>query len=168
MGMVLLSIQKILFMETNERVNEVLNDLIRINHDRVEGYEKAIKELPAADIDLKSLFKRYASESRGFANTLMAQVTANGGNPDTATTISGKIYRVWMELKTAMSNKERESLLSSCEFGEDAAQRAYTQALEADVQIPANIRDIIASQKLTLKSAHDEVRHYRDLETTEK
>ncbi len=155
-------------METNEKLNEVLNDLIRINHDRVEGYEKAIKELSANDIDLKALFKRYAGESRGFANTLMAQVSANGGNPDPATTISGKIYRVWMEVRTAMSNKERESVLSSCEFGEDAAQRAYIQALEADVKMPAGIRDIIAGQKMSLKSAHDEVKHYRDLKAEEK
>ena len=155
-------------METNEKLNEVLNDLIRINHDRAEGYEKAIKELPAADIDLKALFTRYASESTGFAAALSARVSANGGNPDPATTISGKIYRVWMEIRTAMTNKERGSVLASCEFGEDAAQRAYTQALEADVNMPASIRDIIVSQKLSLKSAHDEVKHYRDLETTEK
>jgi len=155
-------------METNEKLIEVLNDLIRINHDRAEGYEKAIKELSVTDIDLKALFKRYASESRGFANTLTARVSANGGNPDLATTISGKIYRLWMEVRTAMTNKERESVLASCEFGEDAAQRAYTQALEADVKMPASIRDIIISQKLSLKSAHDEVKHYRDLEATER
>ncbi len=146
-------------METNEKLNEVLNDLIRINHDRVEGYEKAIKQLSASDVDLKSLFKRYASESRSYANTLTAQVSGNGGNPDPATTMSGKIYRIWMEIRAAMSNKERESVLASCEFGEDAAQRAYKEALEADVKMPANIRDIIA---------HDEVRHYRDLQTVEK
>jgi hypothetical protein len=29
-------------MEKNERAIEVLNDLIRINNDRIEGYEKAI------------------------------------------------------------------------------------------------------------------------------
>jgi hypothetical protein len=28
-------------METNENLIEVLNDLIRINNDRVDGYEKA-------------------------------------------------------------------------------------------------------------------------------
>jgi uncharacterized protein (TIGR02284 family) len=155
-------------METIEKLNEILNDLIRINHDRVEGYEKAIKQLTVNDTDLKASFKRYANESRGYANVLTSLVRANGGNADTATTVSGHIYRIWMEIKATMSNKERESVLASCEFGEDAAQRAYKQALESDEKMPASIRDIIAGQKLSLKSAHDEVKKYRDLETAEK
>jgi len=155
-------------METNEKLNEILNDLIRINHDRVEGYEKAVKELSVNDTDLKALFKRYASESRVFADTLTAKVVANGGNPSTETTVSGKIYRVWMEIRAAMSDRERKSVLASCEFGEDATQRAYKEALEADVKMPSSIRDIITSQKIALKSAHDEVKHYRDLQRTEK
>ena len=31
-------------MEKNEKMIGVLNDLIRINNDRVDGYEKAAKE----------------------------------------------------------------------------------------------------------------------------
>jgi hypothetical protein len=34
--------------------------------------------------------------------------------------------------------------------------------------MPEGIRDVIVGQKLSLKSAHDEVKHYRDLQTTEK
>ena len=44
----------------------IVNDLIRINNDRVEGYEKAIDELKDEDADLKTLFSRYVSESRLF------------------------------------------------------------------------------------------------------
>ena len=43
-------------MENNKMVAEVLNDLIQINNDRVDGYEKAIKELKAEDNDLKNAF----------------------------------------------------------------------------------------------------------------
>jgi uncharacterized protein (TIGR02284 family) len=155
-------------METNEKLNEVLNDLIRINHDRVEGYEKAVKELSVNDTDLKALFKRYASESNTYADALSAKVIENGGSPSADTTISGKIYRLWMEVRAAVSDKERKTILSTCEFGEDAAQKAYKEALESDVKMPASIRDIIIGQKLSLKSAHDEVKHYRDLQTAEK
>ena len=43
----------------NENVITILNDLIRINHDRVVGYEKAHEELKAGEADLGSLFQRY-------------------------------------------------------------------------------------------------------------
>ena len=36
-------------MERNERNIEVLNDLIRINNDRIEGYEKAIDKANETD-----------------------------------------------------------------------------------------------------------------------
>ena len=152
-------------METNQKVNEVLNDLIRINHDRVEGYEKAIKQLSVNDNDLKVMFRRFAADSRQYAMVLSAEVISNGGKAAESTTVSGKIYRAWMEVKTAMSNKENQSVLETCEYGEDAAQKAYRQALEGDTTLPAGIRDIITRQKANLKTAHDEVKRERDLHT---
>ena len=41
-----------------EKITSILNDLIRINNDRVVGYEKAIEELKDDDTDLKTLFQR--------------------------------------------------------------------------------------------------------------
>ena len=43
-------------METNEKLIEVLNGLIEINHDRVNGYEKAIEETKDLDVDLRAIF----------------------------------------------------------------------------------------------------------------
>ena len=50
-----------------EKITNILNDLIRINHDRVVGYEKAVDELKDGDADLKTLFQRYIGESQQFA-----------------------------------------------------------------------------------------------------
>src|SRR5688572_26231316 len=103
-----------------EKMSGILNDLIRINHDRVVGYEKAIEELKPEDADLKALFQRYITESRQYAQELTQEVTRLGGNPADGTTNSGKIYRVWMDLKSAISGKDRKTILDNCEFGEDA------------------------------------------------
>lgn len=148
----------------NEKVTGILNDLIRINHDRVEGYEKAIEELKDSDSDLKSLFSRYTSESSKYASELTAEVSRLGGDPADGTTNSGKIYRVWMDLKAAISGKDRQTILNNCEFGEDAAQKAYDTALNADVDLEASLRDLLVSQKTKLKEGHDEVKRLRDLE----
>ena len=146
-----------------EKVANILNDLIRINHDRVVGYEKAIEELKDEDADLKTLFNRYITESRQYAQELTTEVSRLGSDPAEGTTNSGKIYRVWMDLKAAIAGKDRKTILDNCEFGEDAAQKAYDLALNSDTELEPSLRDLIVRQKATLKTGHDEVKRLRDL-----
>lgn len=150
-------------METNEKLVEVLNDLIRINNDRIAGYEKAIDEVEDMDVDLKALFQKMANESREYVSELGVEVATLGGEVATGTTSSGKIYRAWMDLKSAFSINERESVLESCEYGEDAAQKAYEEALASDAEINVEVRQLITDQKAALKSSHDAVKKYRDV-----
>jgi uncharacterized protein (TIGR02284 family) len=148
----------------NEKVTGILNDLVRINHDRVVGYEKAIDELKDEDADLKTLFTRYITESRQYAQELSSEVTRLGEDPADGTTNSGKVYRVWMDLKAAISGKDRQTILNNCEFGEDAAQKAYDMALNSDTELEPSLRDLIVRQKASLKAGHDEVKRLRDME----
>jgi len=118
-------------MEKQEIIS-VLNDLIRINNDRIVGYEKAIKESKDTDVDLIAVFTKMVDQSRKYVNELIQEVARLGGDAAKDTTVSGKIYRVWMDMKSAITGKDRESILGSCEYGEDVAQRAYEAALESD------------------------------------
>jgi uncharacterized protein (TIGR02284 family) len=152
----------------NEKVIDILNDLIRINNDRVEGYGKAIDELKDEDGDLKTLFQRYVSESRRYSEEMTAEVSRLGGDAANGTTNSGKVYRVWMDLKATIAGKDRKAILSNCEFGEDAAQKAYDTALNSDVEFEASLRDLIVRQKAGLKSGHDEVKRLRDMHEANK
>ncbi|MDQ6608870.1 MAG: PA2169 family four-helix-bundle protein [Bacteroidota bacterium] len=147
-----------------EKITNILNDLIQINHDRVVGYENAVEELKVGDADLKTLFQRYISESRQYAQELTQEVKRLGGDPADGTTNSGKIYRVWMDLKAAITGKDRKTILDNCEFGEDAAQKAYDIALNGDADLEPSLRDLIVSQKATLKTGHDEVKRLRDMQ----
>ena len=148
-----------------EKVTSILNDLIRINHDRVVGYQKAIDELKDnSDGDLKTLFQGYISESSQYAQELTQEVTRLGGDPAEGTTNSGKIYRVWMDLKAAITGKDRKAILENSEFGEDAAQKAYDLALNAEVDLEPSLHDLIVTQKAKLRVGHDEVKRLRDLQ----
>lgn len=147
----------------SEKVIGILNDLIRINHDRVAGYEKAIEELKDEDADLKTLFSRYISESRKYGQELTMEVTRLGGDAAEGTTNSGKIYRVWMDLKAAITGKDRQTILNNCEFGEDAAQKAYDIALNSDEDLETTLRDLVVKQKAGLRVGHDEVKRLRDM-----
>jgi uncharacterized protein (TIGR02284 family) len=150
-------------MATNDNLVEVLNDLIRINNDRIEGYQRANKEARDIDMDLRAIFTRMADESRQYAAELIQEVVKLGGEPAEGTTASGKIYRAWMDVKATFTGHDRESVLASCEFGEDAAQKAYSTALESDAEMTADIRQLIANQKASLKTSHDVIKKYRDM-----
>lgn len=150
-------------MENQEELVSVLNDLIRINNDRVVGYERAIEEAKDRDLDLKGIFNEMADQSRKYGNELRQEVIRLGEEPAKDTTLSGKVYRVWMDLKAAITGKDRETVLGNCEFGEDVAQRAYEAALESDAYMTTEIRQLIVNQKSNLKTSHDIIKKYRDL-----
>lgn len=150
-------------MATNDNLVTVLNDLIRINNDRVVGYEKAADEARDIDIDLRAIFTRMSEESRQYAAELTQEVVKLGGDPATGTTNSGKIYRVWMDLKATFTGNSRQAILENCEYGEDAAQKAYESALKSDAEMISDIRQLISNQKSSLRTSHDVIKKYRDL-----
>jgi uncharacterized protein (TIGR02284 family) len=155
-------------MANNENLVEVLNDLIRINNDRIEGYNRGAKEAQANDIDLKEIFSKMADESRQYLSELTREVVKLGGEPASGTTTSGKIYRTWMDVKATFTGSDRLAVLSNCEFGEDAAQKAYQEALTTDATLPTDIRQMIANQKASLKVSHDTIKKLRDTQKNAK
>jgi uncharacterized protein (TIGR02284 family) len=150
-------------MSQNSEIIEVLNDLILINNDRVVGYEKAYDETDTADTDLRSLYNNLANHSRQHVSELTNEVNALGGEPATGTMVSGKLYRVWMDVKAAFSSDGRKTSLENSEFGEDAAQKAYESALKSENLTP-DLRSLIMQQKATLKTGHDTIKRLRDSE----
>ena len=153
-----------LIMETNEKNAEVLNDLIEINNDRVKGYEKAVAETATEDADLRDLFIEMAAISRSCLGELKKLVVHNGEAPAEGTTQRGKIYRVWMDVKAVITGHNRKAILASCEFGEDAAQRAYQSALDTE-GIAGDIRAVIMEQKAKLRRSHDRIKLMRDTQS---
>ncbi|HEX2627756.1 MAG TPA: PA2169 family four-helix-bundle protein [Chitinophagaceae bacterium] len=149
-------------MTLNEKTAEILNDLIEINNDRVRGYEKASKETNTKDADLRSLFDDMATDSRRYANELSQFVRERGETPSDGTTLRGKLYRAWMDVKATFSGSDRKAILASCEFGEDAAQKAYKDALASDAELPAEVRQVIVDQQSSLKQSHDRIKRMRD------
>lgn len=145
-----------------EKEVAVLNSLIEYNNDRVAGYQKAVEETEQGD--LKTLFSKFSAQSLKFSQELTSRVNQIGGEAASGTTNSGKVYRAWMDVKAAMTGKDRKAILGSCEFGEDVALKSYEDVLEGD-DITAETRMLIAEQMRQIRDAHDEVKALRDLAT---
>jgi len=148
---------------TSESV-EILNDLIQINNDRIAGYRRAIDELDAADVDLKTLFSSMIQESEQCKLELVSLVQGLGGETETGTTNSGKIYRAWMDVKAIFTGSDRKTVLENCEFGEDAAQKAYRTALAPESDLAVSCREGVMRQQSSLKASHDKIKALRDLQ----
>ena len=148
-------------MKTSSEVAEVLNDLIEIHNDRIAGYEKALEELKTEDKDLKILFAGLIGQSHQYKLELGTEVQALGKDMETGTTNRGKIYRAWMDVKAAFTGKSNHSILESCEYGEDAAQRAYEDALSSE-DFPLYLRELLQKQRTLLLSSHNEIKALRD------
>lgn len=150
-------------MEKNTVLIEVLNDLVEINHDRIQGYIKASDEAQDTDLDLKAIFANMSNNSKRFATELSHEVKVLGGEASGDTTNRGKIYRIWMDVKKAFATNDRQAILSSCNFGEDAAQHAYETALASDAEISADLRKLIMAQKESLKDDQVLIKKYLEL-----
>ncbi len=141
----------------NEKTIEVLNTLITINNDRIEGYETASKETD--EQDLKTLFAKFSSTSQKCNQELISEVNKLGGTPSEATRMSGKFFRVWMDVKSALTGKNRKVILGSCEYGEDVAKDTYKKALENDLEnLNADQQSMIKAQHTLLVTDHDKVK----------
>lgn len=154
---------KYLAMTQNTENVEILNDLIEIHNDRIVGYDRAIKESTEENADLKALFEHMIKESHECKMALATEVLVLKGETAGGTTNSGKIYRVWMDVKAVFTGHDRHAILANCEKGEDAAQAAYKTALAAE-DLPKYLHDMVAEQQTKLKFSHDKIKMLRDMQ----
>ncbi|MBC7450674.1 MAG: PA2169 family four-helix-bundle protein [Cytophagales bacterium] len=145
-------------MKTSKEAICILNDLIRVNNDRNAGYRKAGEELKDEDIDLRVLFNQYAIDSKIYANRLQNILIATNTDVSEDTSISGQIYKAWMDVKITFSGHDRASVLSACEYGEESVQKAYTTAMESEAVFADFIYDIMEDQQFSLKEVYKMIR----------
>jgi len=144
-----------------EKSIEVLNTLIEINNDRIEGYETASAE--TEETDLKTLFSQLMKTSQKCKTELVDEVRKLGGTPIEGTRTTGKFFRVWMDVKAAITGKNRKAILNSCEYGEDVAVSTYAKVLKNDIEhITSEQEDLIEAQYTLIKADHDKVKDLRD------
>ncbi len=141
----------------NEAQIEVLNTLIVINNDRIEGYETASTE--TEETDLKNLFADLQQTSRQCKGELIEEVLKLGGMHEEGTKITGKFFRVWMDVKAALMGNDRKAILNSCEYGENVAQETYDDALRNNVEeLNAAQKAMLTAQQRLLKTDHETIK----------
>ena len=155
-------------METTEKTLDVLNDLVKINNDRVAGFEKAGENLDGQNGGLRPIFSRLADESRDNAARLSELARQYGGEAEEGTSVSGTLHRAWLDVKSTFTGNDLESILNECERGEDAIKQAYRTALDSANELPVEVVQSISRQYEGIMEGHDLIKSLRDQSRTDK
>lgn len=141
----------------NEQTVDILNKLVEIYNDRIEGYETASKETD--ELDLKTLFAKLGSTSHQCRKELVREIESYDGVATEGTRTTGKFFRAWMDVKAALTGKDRKTILNSCEFGEDHAVTTYQEVLQDDMEhISNDLRSLIRNQYSIIKEDHERIK----------
>lgn len=148
-------------MENTENTVQVLNDLIQINNDRADGFDRASSDLQPENIDLKAIFEKLASDSRSNVTQLAGLVGQKGDEPDSGNTLLGSLHRTWIDIKATFGGNDRHSILAECERGEDAIKKAYKDALQEN-DLGTEVREALLKQQDGITASHDAIKALRD------
>jgi uncharacterized protein (TIGR02284 family) len=146
-------------MSQQKKIISTLNSLIETLKDGQEGFKQAASGVD--DPQLKTMFESFALQRSRFAGELQNEVVRLGEpEPEDSSSATGAMHRAWINIKSAVTDRDRHAILAEAERGEDAAVAAYKDALEDD--LPAPIREVVTRQSADVKAAHDEIRNLRD------
>ena len=148
-------------MDNNESI-DILNNLIVLNNDRIDGYKAAYTETYKEE--LRSMFTDLQETSSQCKIELEAEVKRLGGTPEEGTMILGKLHRGWMDIKAAITGSDSESILSSCKYGEQTIIKAYEDTLGEEVEEVNHEQKAMLNRQLNLlKNDYEKVKTMQEL-----
>lgn len=147
-------------MNSTEKIVDQLNNLLILNYDSENGWEKAISN--TENSALQSFFKVKLSQRRHFKNELIKEIKAFGGTPDKGHSLVGKMHQTWMDILTALSTNDEEAVLDACETGEKAALKNYEAVLETE-DLPMSTKAMLVKQKTAIEKSLRQVDALEDI-----
>jgi uncharacterized protein (TIGR02284 family) len=138
----------------NDKVISVLNGLIETCKDGEVGFKTAADGL--SDSQTKLLFQQFSQQRAQMSRELQSEVRRLGGDPEKSGSMAGAAHRGWINIKSVVTGKDDGSIISEAERGEDAAKRAYDEALKES--LPMQTVALLREQSSKIHSAHDRVR----------
>lgn len=147
-------------MQKNEKLIGMLNDLMRVNNDRFDGYKNALKVTCDIDQDLRLLFYNMADQSRKNTSALITQILKLRTSTRTGAAYTGKIYSAWVQWKKEFAATDRQSVLGYCEYMETLVHQAYDIAATLDDEIPTEILELVNGQKFSMLGFYNIINNY--------
>jgi uncharacterized protein (TIGR02284 family) len=136
-------------------VSSAVKTVIEVLHDGHEGFAQIAEHLKNSTA--KKFFMEESATRAKFEHELKH---AAGVSKDVGGTTAGAVHRAWSDIKAHLGGGDH-TLLETAEQGEDAAKKAYKEALE-DPDTQSSIREILVRQQSHIAASHDKVKAFRD------
>ncbi|OCK51706.1 conserved hypothetical protein [Chryseobacterium formosense] len=146
----------------NERTVSVLNDLLNITNDRIQGFSKVEDKVWDTYTPLKADYDQMVSQSQTMKSELNNLILERGGEPDNTGSTAGAIHRTWIDVKNSFSGDKAESTLENVVYGEEAAINAYQDALDSGDLCPESSR-VVSDQLHHLKSSYNKFSNLNEM-----
>ena len=142
----------------DNNAREILENLISTCKDGETGYLHAASQVK--DPELKDFFTAQSAErTRLIGQLAQAAERLGSRSAEASGTVAGVLHRAWFEIKGDLGLGD-EAILDSVEQGEDAAKKAYEEALASG--LTDEPLAVVQEQAGSIRAAHDRVRDWRD------
>jgi uncharacterized protein (TIGR02284 family) len=146
--------------EKNRATERVLLDVIKTLQDSQKGFADIGEHLK--DETLKRYFLAESLKRANFRAELENELHRAGiADVKESGSTAGAIHRAWGDIKAKLGGGDH-TLLETAEAGEDAAKKAYKDALDHDLPLP--LRQLLTEQQSHVNNSHDYVKSHRDAE----
>lgn len=147
--------------EHHEEIVENLNELLEKNYDAEKGFKKALED--AENPSLRNFFKQQAVIRSRFKNEIEKELHNLNAKPNLDEgSAAGTIHRVWIDIKTALSGNDDESVLEECIRGEKASVKEYEEKLK-EVTFPSHISSMLNAQLNEIKNTVATIKRLEDI-----
>ncbi len=140
------------------KVEKTLKSLVETLRDGHEGFTDLGNRLQ--DPTARRFFMEELQVRSNYAGELENEMHRMGvKDVKVSSSVSSAAHRIWGELRAKVGGGDH-ALLATAEQGEDAAKKAYADALNEE--LPANVRELLANQQAHILQSHDKVKALRD------
>ncbi|MFO7847530.1 MAG: PA2169 family four-helix-bundle protein [Balneolaceae bacterium] len=147
-----------------EKTIDELNTLVEINNDRIKGYETASEH--TREEELHELFSELKRTSQQCRHQLISEISHLDGEAAEGTNTSGKFFRSWMDIKSALAGEDRKAILDSCQEGEEQADKTYQSVLDdSSGHLNSDQIAMIKAQHELLKADQNKIRRLHEAMT---
>ncbi len=147
--------------ESHNEVVKNLNELLEKNYDAEKGFKKALEDVK--NPSLRKFFKKQAVIRNRFKTEIEKELHDLNAHPKVKEgSATGSLHRVWIDVKTALSGKDDESVLEECIRGEKASAKDYEEKLSKG-HFPPNVKNVLTSQLHEIKNTISSVKRLEDI-----
>lgn len=147
-------------MEINDqKIIDVLQNLVPFIHDGREGYEQAAKD--SVNPQLGPLYRSLAGQRAEFAQELHQIIQNHGGASERAAPAPGQLYQQWQKARADFAHQNEITSVDASMLGEEWAQKAYAAALEQP-DLPQPTRELLERQLNALEQARQTLQEIKN------